>query len=141
MPDELLPRVDVYRLSAQIREELASLVSEAVRAALEEQGLRKRPAPEGALRGRAAAKYIGISPSHFYALLKEDPHLLGASFTAGRCRMWPTAALDEWMRVRRTQSADAGSESGVAGRVTSTTSAPPDGQRSTAVPLPDLHPS
>jgi predicted DNA-binding transcriptional regulator AlpA len=141
MPEELLPKVDLYRLSAHIRDELASLVSEAVRAALEEQGLRKPVAPAGALRGPDAAAYLGVGRSHFYDLLKEDPELLSASFTAGRCRMWPTTALDEWMQVRRTRSAGATSESGVAGRVTSMTLAPPDGRRTTAVPLPDLHPS
>jgi hypothetical protein len=101
MADDLLPRVDVYRLSAQMREELVNIVNAAVRAALEEQGLTKRPAPEGALRGRAAAKYIGISPSHFYDLLKKDPALAKLSYQVGKSPY--VEGLNQWMRNRTAQ--------------------------------------
>jgi hypothetical protein len=83
-PCELLPRVDVYRLSDHMREEFRTLVSEAVRSALAELGNR----PAGALRGHDAARYLGLGRSRFYMVLKEHPELLAASFTVGKARMW-----------------------------------------------------
>jgi hypothetical protein len=52
---DLLPKVDVYRFSDRARHELAILVTEAVRTALEEQ-CRKRPRiPARALKAADAA--------------------------------------------------------------------------------------
>jgi hypothetical protein len=102
---DLLPKVDVYRFSDSARQELATLVTEAVRTVLEEEGLKRRRLPAGALKASDAATYIGISRSGFYALLKHDPSLLQRSFTAGRSRLWPTAALDTWMLARQSESA------------------------------------
>jgi predicted DNA-binding transcriptional regulator AlpA len=97
----LLPQVDLTRISDAARQVLTEIVTAAVWRALEEQGLRKPATPAGALRALDAAAYVGIKRSSFYKLLKEDPSLRDLSFTAGRCRMWPTIALDEWMRLRR----------------------------------------
>jgi hypothetical protein len=101
MSSELLPKVDLWRISDEARQALIQLVKQSLREALEEQGLKKPPVPTGALRGADAAAYLGVGRSHFYGLLKEDPQLLGLSFTVGRCRMWPIAGLDEWMQLRR----------------------------------------
>jgi predicted DNA-binding transcriptional regulator AlpA len=109
MSTELFPKVDLWRISDEARQALIQLVKQSVREALEEQGLRKPPVPAGALRGSDAAAYLGVGRSHFYGLLKEDPQLLGLSFTVGRCRMWPTAGLDEWMQLRRVGTSSHGS--------------------------------
>jgi predicted DNA-binding transcriptional regulator AlpA len=101
MSSELLPKVDVYRLSEAALQQLQPLINAAVRAALEEQGLKKPRVTPGALRGKDAADYLGISRSRFYALLKTDPALKAASFTVGKSRAWTIAALDEWMRLNQ----------------------------------------
>ena len=98
---DLLPKVDVVRFSDSARLELASLVSEAVRAALEEQGLKRPRVPAGALKAADAAAQIGISRSGFHTLLKHDPSLRQRFSTADRSRLWPTAALDTWMLARQ----------------------------------------
>jgi hypothetical protein len=97
---DLRKKADVYRFSDSARLQLASLVSEAVRAALEEQGLKRPRVPAGALKAVDAAQ-IGISRSGFHALLKDDPSLGQRFFTTDRSRLWPTAALDTWMLARQ----------------------------------------
>ena len=57
MSNELLPKVELWRISDEARQALIQLVKQSVREALEEQGLRKPPVPTGALRGADAAAY------------------------------------------------------------------------------------
>lgn len=79
-------------------------MTEAVRKALEEQGLKKPCPPPGAVKAAGAAIYVGVSRSGFYQLLKNDPMLLRLSFTAGRSRLWSTTALDTWMQARQAEA-------------------------------------
>ena len=109
MQEDLLHRVELCRISPDGRQALDALVQQAVSDVLEKLGLVKpqvakttlREVPKTALRAEEAAAYIGVGRSTFYTLVKEDLHLLAASFTVGRCRMWLTPALDEWMQARR----------------------------------------
>jgi predicted DNA-binding transcriptional regulator AlpA len=95
--EDLLPRVDVYRLSDGIRRELARLMGDAVRDALDKCG--RLPHPTGALKATQAAAYIGLSRSKFYEVLKKDPGLMQQSFTVGKCRLWPISTLDSWIHA------------------------------------------
>lgn len=105
---ELLPKVEVWRITDQVALALHELVKDAVRKVLEEEGLRRAPVQPEALRINEAARYVGVGRSTFYKLMKEDDHhLMSTSFTAGRCRMWTKAALDEWM-ARKSGSSNSG---------------------------------
>ena len=99
MSDDLLPKVDLFRISGPVLEALSDFVREAVRQEL------ATAAPAGALRAAEAADYIGVCRSRFYKLLKEDPQLPGLSFTVGTARMWPREALDRWMQARQAKTA------------------------------------
>src|SRR6188472_1360594 len=77
MADELLPKVDLFRISDPMLEVLTSLVRQAVRQEM------AAAAPAGALRAADAARYLGLGRSKFYAMLKADPELMGASFCVG----------------------------------------------------------
>jgi hypothetical protein len=107
MPDELLPKVDLFRISGPMLEVLSDLVRQAVRQEMAEA------APPGAMRAAQAADYIGVGRSRFYKLLKEDPQLLGLSFTVGTARMWPREALDRWMQARQAKTATTPGEVGI----------------------------
>jgi len=103
--EDLLPRVDVYGLSARIRRELACLIGDAVRDALDECG-RLPQLPSGAVKATQAAAYIGLSRSKFYEILKKDPSLIHQSFTVGKCRLWPISALDSWIHAKGKQNVE-----------------------------------
>jgi predicted DNA-binding transcriptional regulator AlpA len=105
MSTELLPKVDLWQVSSAARQVLTDLVNEAVRKALEEHGLKRSRTPAVALRGTDAAAYIGVGRSRFYGLLKEHPELMAASYTVGKARCWPVAALDAWMQARQAEAA------------------------------------
>lgn len=95
----LLPQVAVVRLSSGVRQELADILTEVVNRALEVR--LAKFAPPAALKAADAAAHLGISRSHFYQLLRSDPHLGKLAFTAGRRRLFPIVALDEWMRAKQ----------------------------------------
>jgi predicted DNA-binding transcriptional regulator AlpA len=52
------------------------------------------------MKAAKAAAYLNISRSKFYKVLEEDPELKDSSFTLGKCRLWPVAALDAWIQAR-----------------------------------------
>jgi hypothetical protein len=58
---ELLPKVDVYRLSGRARQDLAELISVAVREALVGQGRGYREKQKPGALGAYSAAYLGIS--------------------------------------------------------------------------------
>src|SRR5262245_16552350 len=93
MSEELLTKVDLFRLSGPAREDLWAILREV----LAEEGCRKA----GALRATEAAAYIGVSRSRFYELLKEDQSLEAIAVSMGEIRVWPTADLDRWLQDRR----------------------------------------
>jgi hypothetical protein len=95
MSDELLPRVDLFRISGPMLEALTDLVRQAVRQEM------AAAAPAGALRAADAARYLGLGRSKFYVMLKADPELMGASFCVGTARLWSREALDGWMRTKQ----------------------------------------
>ena len=97
--EPLLPQVVVVRLSSGVRQVMADIVAEAVHRALEVQPLRVT-AP-AAVKTAGAAAHLGISHSHFYQLLDNDPHLAKLAFTAGRSRLWPVTSLDDWMSAKQ----------------------------------------
>jgi hypothetical protein len=95
--DALLPKVDLYAISDEARLQISAIVESSVTRALGAQSSgRPRLAPAG-LRGPDAARYVGLGRSSFYARLKTDPALLGASFKVGNTRIWKVSALDAWL--------------------------------------------
>jgi hypothetical protein len=83
------------------RQELAGLVTEAVRAEIEKQFQQKPITLTAALKAREAARYLGISRGSFYNLLQVDKELAGASIYIGDARVWPIRFLDIWLERRQ----------------------------------------
>lgn len=98
--DDLLPRVDVHRLSETIRQDIINLVGDAVRDVMFELAAKRRQLPAGALKAAEAAAYLSLSRSKFYEVVKEDAVLLQSSFKVGKCRLWPIASLNSWIQAR-----------------------------------------
>jgi len=98
---ELLPKVDVVRVSDRARQELAELISAAVREALGGQGrgLLEKPKP-GALAALGAAAYLGISRSLLFELRRRDPAFPQPA-KLGRRRLWLISDLDSYARAQR----------------------------------------
>jgi hypothetical protein len=95
--DALLPKVDLYKLSDEARQQISAIVESSVtRAIAAQSSARPRLAPAG-LRASDAARYIGLGRSSFYARLKTDDVLLAASFKVGNSRIWKVSALDAWL--------------------------------------------
>jgi predicted DNA-binding transcriptional regulator AlpA len=98
MPSDPLYPVRLHDVSADAR----ALLKELLREVLTEH-LGKPRAPAGALRGKEAARYIGLGKTRFYKVIKEDPVLKAASFKIGNARAWPVTALDAWMAAQVAQ--------------------------------------
>jgi predicted DNA-binding transcriptional regulator AlpA len=98
---ELLPKVDVYRLSSRARQDLAELVTAAVREALGGQGrgYHEKPQP-AALGAYSTAAYLGISRSLLYELRRRDPAFPQPA-KLGRRRLWLVSDLDDYAKMQR----------------------------------------
>jgi|SRR5262245_29217338 len=83
------------------RQELAGLVTEAVRTELEKRFPQRAITPTAALKAREAAGYLGISRGSFYNLLQVDKELAGASTYIGDARVWRIRFLDVWLERRQ----------------------------------------
>jgi predicted DNA-binding transcriptional regulator AlpA len=97
---ELLPKVEVYRLSDRAQQEFAQVLREAMQKFFEkrnEPGEQQRPAALGA---NDAAAYLGISRSLFYELRDEDP-TFPTPIRFGRRRLWLISGLDNYMMARQ----------------------------------------
>src|SRR5262244_1510925 len=93
----LLPKVDVYKLSDEAQEAISAIVKASVTQVLSAQSSARPRLPPAGLRGPNAARYLGLGRSSFYARVKTDPALLGASFKVGNTRIWKVSALDAWL--------------------------------------------
>jgi predicted DNA-binding transcriptional regulator AlpA len=118
---ELLPKVDVCRLSDGVRHELAELISEAVRTALGGQGRRSLEKPKpGALGAHGAAAYLGISRSLLFELRRRDPAFPQPA-KLGRRRLWLITDLDSYAKA---QQGTVGANAALAGTVEAKRSTP-----------------
>jgi hypothetical protein len=99
--EPLLPWVAVVRLSGEVPEQLNDIVTKAVERALEVQLAKITMAHPAAVKAKGAAAYLGISRSHFYALLDSDSDLTRLAFTLGRSRLWLITDLDNWVRAKQ----------------------------------------
>lgn|SRR5262245_9102763 len=88
------------------RQELAGLVTEAVRTELEKRFPQRAITPTAALKAREAARYLGISRGSFYNLLQVDKELAGASIYIGDARVWSIIFLDAWLAQKQGQQID-----------------------------------
>jgi hypothetical protein len=99
MSQNLLHKVDVRHISAPVLQVLKALMQEAVREALSQQGLGSAPA---ALKVVEAAKYVGLSRSRLYELLKTDRMIQSAAIKQGKARIFLVAGLDQWLLSQQT---------------------------------------
>jgi predicted DNA-binding transcriptional regulator AlpA len=99
MGDDLLPKVDLYRLSGPAQE----VIKDIMREVLAEQG--GPSVPVGALRAPDAAAYVSVSRSKFYLLLKTDAELQAIAIPMGDYRVWRPSDLDRWLQDRRARLA------------------------------------
>jgi excisionase family DNA binding protein len=94
MPQELIPKVELWQLSEHVTQAL----KEIVRDALVEHCTVER-SPVGGMRAAEAAAYVGIGRSTFYKLIKTEAHLQH-SYVVGTARMWRKEDLDAWMQAQ-----------------------------------------
>jgi Helix-turn-helix domain len=98
MSNDLLPRVEVCKLTYEIVELVRNIIRQELRA--QQAGVTLI----GGLTVQKAADYVGVSKRQFWNLLKDDPELDASSFSIGVRRYWRRDVLDSWMASRANQN-------------------------------------
>jgi hypothetical protein len=83
--NDLLPKVDLYRISESARQDLAELVRDVVRDVVRQE-LKEHSSKRfsaGGMGADSAAAYLGVGRSTFYVLLEKHPELKRASYKVG----------------------------------------------------------